>query len=254
MALGGAVIISDYRMVKILTIFWLVSFGFFLEGCGKPPGISTGPDTPKKPSPTFSFVNSDIIVNKCIRCHDRPPVDMTSYNSLMKSGVIVAGNFERSSFFIQISTGRMPKNGPPLSDLEIQSVADWIEEGAPDDEPENGPPAPVPTPNPTPIPTPIPQPPGLQPTFSSITANIFSPKCFRCHSGDKPDGKYDLTTYQGAMADIKPGDAEGSKLYMLVANGKMPKKANPLSADELQTVKDWINSGAPENAGTAPSE
>jgi len=46
---------------------------------------------------------------------------------------------------------------------------------------------------------------------------------------------------------VVPGNGEGSLLYQMVAGTtekRMPPKGEPLSAEDVATIKSWIDSGA----------
>jgi uncharacterized membrane protein len=88
---------------------------------------------------------------------------------------------------------------------------------------------------------------GASPTFSWIQANIFKPKCEKCHSGEDASKKIDLSSYDAIMAGpkiITPGNPALSRLFKAVDTGRMPKKANKLSDAEIGAIGSWITSGA----------
>lgn len=85
--------------------------------------------------------------------------------------------------------------------------------------------------------------------FSSQILPIFISNCGMsgCHdSKSKRDG-YELTSYDTILKKgIVKGDAAKSKIYrVLLENGedRMPP-AQPLSADKIKLIADWINQGA----------
>ena len=109
-------------------------------------------------------------------------------------------------------------------------------------------------------------PPPLQPTLTSIQANIFTPSCALsgCHSGAAPQMGQNLSsgqafanivnvssTEQPAFKRVLPGDAANSYLYMKITGDpritgvQMPLTGGPLSADKIAAIRDWINAGAP---------
>ncbi len=66
-------------------------------------------------------------------CHvaDGPHgLDFRTYESFMAGGehgpAFIPGNAEESEVVEQIVSGRMPPDGPPLTDAEIQAFKDWI--------------------------------------------------------------------------------------------------------------------------------
>lgn len=110
-----------------------------------------------------------------------------------------------------------------------------------------------------------PPPPAIQPTFTSIQANVFSQSCALsgCHAGSAPQMGMNLSSGQAfsnivnvASAEqpsflrVKPGDATNSYLYMKITGDlrisgvQMPATGGPLSADKIAAIRDWINAGA----------
>lgn len=113
------------------------------------------------------------------------------------------------------------------------------------------------------------QPQGVQPTLSSIQANIFTPKCVNagCHPGggapmSLANGQ-SYNTLVGAggtgvtssgyapLLRVSPGNAANSVLYLKVAGTTlgsiMPLGRPPLSAAEVSAIQTWINNGAQNN-------
>ncbi len=74
-------------------------------------------------------------------------------------------------------------------------------------------------------------------------------KCVRCHSGDTPSGGLRLTDRSKALRGgesgpaITPGDPAKSLLISMTATQKMPPK-KPLTNQEVETLRQWIASGA----------
>jgi len=96
-------------------------------------------------------------------------------------------------------------------------------------------------------------------TFDEHIKPIFRAKCFACHNTDKKASGLDLTNYTGLMQggaagdSIEPGDAGSSYLYMLVTHESepfMPPKSDKMPDKEIALIQEWINGGAPENAGS----
>jgi len=96
-------------------------------------------------------------------------------------------------------------------------------------------------------------------TYDQAVLPILRDKCMNCHSADKAKSGLDMSTYGKIMeggssgAVIKPGDADGSRLYALASHKeepKMPPNAAALAKESLDSIRNWINSGAPENAGS----
>lgn len=94
-----------------------------------------------------------------------------------------------------------------------------------------------------------------EPSFSRDVAPVLAARCLACHGPEKQESGYSVLSYEallkpGDSSDpaITPGDPEASRLLALVAatdaDERMPKEAEPLSAQEIQRIRQWIASGA----------
>jgi len=100
------------------------------------------------------------------------------------------------------------------------------------------------------------------PSFSEQVAPIFERHCVRCHQGSEPKGGLDLTTSAAALRGgdsgpaIVPSNLEASSLVSAVSGDKpeMPKDAPALSAQQVETLRQWIAAGAAWPADAALSE
>jgi cytochrome c553 len=84
-------------------------------------------------SSTYTGVNTLIIQTSCVRCHSGSgpgPGNFSNYTSLMASGFISAGNATGSTLYQETNSGAMPEGGPPLTAIQNQAIADWINSGA----------------------------------------------------------------------------------------------------------------------------
>lgn len=90
---------------------------------------------------------------------------------------------------------------------------------------------------------------------------ILRQKCFTCHNPDKKSSDLDLTSYTSVMTGgasgevIAPGSAADSYLYMLVTHESepfMPPESEKLPDDVLAVIRQWIDGGALETAGSKP--
>jgi hypothetical protein len=88
------------------------------------------------------------------------------------------------------------------------------------------------------------------PTFQHDVLPLMEKKCVACHGATKPAmGGLDLRTLAGVMAGsshgavVVPGNAEGSRLWVMVRDGKMPMDSAPLSDEDKQLIRDWIEKG-----------
>lgn len=86
--------------------------------------------------------------------------------------------------------------------------------------------------------------------FTQQVAPILEKHCFNCHNEATHKGDFSLQTQATAMADgfIEPGDADSSHLIELITPvdgaAEMPQDAPPLTADQITTIKKWIDDGA----------
>ena len=70
-----------------------------------------------------------------------------------------------------------------------------------------------------------------------------------CHTGSRPEGDVDLSTYSKALGGsvIKPYNSSGSKLYEALTDTDPDKKMPPaggLTSDKIALIKKWIDQGA----------
>lgn len=98
------------------------------------------------------------------------------------------------------------------------------------------------------------------PSLATQVHAIFQAKCVECHAPDlaKPKGKFgyvlDLARVAANPKMIVPGKPMQSELYQMVLHNEMPDpkgSSPPLTIAEKDTVKSWIEAGAP--ADTSPA-
>ncbi len=84
--------------------------------------------------------------------------------------------------------------------------------------------------------------------FKDIKMNVLGPACMKCHSGFSPKAGVNVSSYFELMNSnvIVAGDPDNSRLYTVIASGKMPKNANMLSQEQIDLVRQWIQDGAPD--------
>ena len=102
----------------------------------------------------------------------------------------------------------------------------------------------------------------VQISFNNHLVPIFNQHCLECHvpggAGTIKSG-LDLSTYKGLMKGttfgpiVKAGDSLSSTLNILV-EGRADKSINmphgdrpPLSENEIQKIRQWVNQGAKNN-------
>ncbi len=88
---------------------------------------------------------------------------------------------------------------------------------------------------------------------------ILRDNCFACHGQDDAKSDLALDNFASAMrggasgAVLVPGDPDASRLWQLVSHQEspqMPPEQDKLPAEQLETLRLWIEQGALENAGS----
>lgn len=94
---------------------------------------------------------------------------------------------------------------------------------------------------------------------------ILKSRCWECHGADKAKGRLRLHrreevfhTEPGSFSAIVPGDAADSLLVELISLDAddpdiMPAEGDPLSADQIDLIKRWIDQGADWPEGVDPA-
>jgi hypothetical protein len=85
------------------------------------------------------------------------------------------------------------------------------------------------------------------PDFEREVAPILEGRCLSCHDAASNKGKVRLDTREHLLPHITVGKPEASSLIEQVSGPEpeMPKKADPLSAAQVETLRQWITAGAP---------
>jgi WD40 repeat protein len=90
------------------------------------------------------------------------------------------------------------------------------------------------------------------PTYTEV-ARIFSERCLGCHAASVKMGSLSLETYDGFQQGgthtslVVPGKSAESRLYLLItgkAMPAMPMDGGKLTAQQIETVRAWIDDGA----------
>ena len=96
--------------------------------------------------------------------------------------------------------------------------------------------------------------PAATPTFDSDIQPLLEAKCVVCHGNDSPQAGLDLRTKASILHGGKSGPAlvvgasAGSLLLDKVVSKTMPPGDGKLTGDEIDTLRLWIDKGAPANA------
>ncbi len=98
-------------------------------------------------------------------------------------------------------------------------------------------------------------PPASAPDFARDIRPIFEKRCYECHGPEKREGGLRLTNRRDAFTPgdfgipvIEPNAAEHSYLFEVITSSdeeeRMPKEGPALSADEIESIRRWIDGGA----------
>ena len=226
---------------------------------------------PPKPGEPIDFANHvlPILEDRCFSCHQEPydkngrtiqpkaGLALNTYELVMKGNldntVVTAGDVEDSYLHEVLTLDEdddmfMPPKGGPLTPEQIDIIKRWIEEGA---KPKAGSS-------------------GVADASGGISFHdhifpILEERCLDCHGEPyvkngrtiHPKAGLALDTYEAVLKGnldgeiIDRGDHEESTLYVVITldpddSEIMPPKGDPLTAEEIDLFKKWIDEGAKE--------
>jgi uncharacterized membrane protein len=206
------------------------------SGSGSGSGGTPLPGSTRSPD-TVYFVNdiTPIISSNCTMsgCHDNTThadgVNLTSYSNIMR--YVSQGNAGKSKLYkvvIKTNGDRMPPAPmAPLSQLQKDKIAKWINQGAKNNNCTGRCDTAV-------------------LTYSAAIKPIMDNKCVGCHNPLSLGGSINLSTY----STVKIAALNG-KLYGSVAHqsgfSPMPKNSAKLSDCEITQIQKWITAGSLNN-------
>ena len=92
---------------------------------------------------------------------------------------------------------------------------------------------------------------GKKPSFEALVLPIFEAKCAKCHGEKNPKGELNLSSISAVRRGgesgsiLTPGNARESTLFEKLKSGAMPpEESEALTAEQLDIVRYWIDSGA----------
>jgi formate dehydrogenase gamma subunit len=206
-----------------------------------PRPTATPEPTPEPGEPTVEVSEvvvwndiADLFQQKCVACHSESNalggLNLSDYQATMAGGesgaTVQPGEPGDSSLVTVQEAGGHPGQ---FTEEELSQIRQWIEDGALEAQPSEA------------------QPSGTEAeevdvTWADVTG-LFDEKCVTCHSAANPLGGLDLSDYQAALSSIEPGDAGASSLVTIQEAGGHPGQ---FSEAELETIRQWIEGGAPE--------
>jgi len=88
--------------------------------------------------PTFTEIYTSILTPNCSgnQCHNPGSQQGITFSSQSKAytsvhNLVTPGNATGSTFYSVVDSGQMPPGGPKLSSVDLQTIAAWINAGAP---------------------------------------------------------------------------------------------------------------------------
>src|SRR5580704_1650530 len=99
------------------------------------------------------------------------------------------------------------------------------------------------------------------PAYKDVSS-IFSARCYGCHAASVKMGSLNLQTWDGFQEGgthgkiVVPGKSAESRLYLLIAGKEMPAMpmdGSKLSLEQIDTIKNWIDAGAPGPVSAEPA-
>lgn len=211
---------------------------------------------------SFTKDVNPILTKNCGGCHGatgnaRGNLRLNSFANMKKGGskgaLLTIGNANASLLMRRISgpaAQKMPPgNRPRLSNDDIQTIRDWINQGAKDD---SGAPGTAPKPKDMENIV-VPKATGKETvSFTNDIAPFMVNLCMGCHSGNNPRGGLSLTSVNNMMKGgnsgrvIIPGDLEGSRLFRLVGGleaPRMPQNQARITRKNYEDLKKWFLEG-----------
>lgn len=107
---------------------------------------------------------------------------------------------------------------------------------------------------------------AFAPTYRGISSGFFEHFCSSCHGGASPSKGLDLSEEEGheqlvdvpavqrsTLDRVTPGDADSSYLIIKLEGGPnmagrlMPRGLPARPQEEIDTIRMWIDEGAPDN-------
>lgn len=185
----------------------------------------------------FGNIILPLFISNCAKsgCHDdaghQEDIILNSYSNIMASGEIVPHNTGEGDIPEVITETDPDKIMPPppnssLTPQQINLIMTWINQGAQNNYCNDCD--------------------TLNVTYAGKIKPIIDLKCRGCHSGSNPPNGINLTTYTGLHGIALTGSLMGSIRHQ-TGYSAMPKNAPSLPQCEIDAIRIWVDSGAPNN-------
>lgn len=237
-------------MQSIVRTTYVLIFSVFVISCKHEPDekLITDPTDPGDTTSTGITCNPDtayfqndilpILISGCgmSGCHDaasaRDGVVLTSYQSVMSTAGIRPGDPNNSELYEKITEDdpedRMPP--PPMAALttdQLLKIRTWIEQGAKNNYCDAG------------CDTNI-------YAYASAIEPLINTYCKGCHNATQASGGIRLDNYTAVKSAADNGSLYGAISHQ-EGYSSMPQGGNKLSECNINQVRKWIASGAPDN-------
>jgi len=202
-------------------------------------GGGGGGEEPIPCDPTVVYFTQQIqplLISNCTMgdgCHstatdDNDGIDLTSYASLMNSGIIPDGDLWDA--INETDPDNIMPRPPqtPLTADQIALIGRWIQQGAQNNGCED---AACDT---------------LNVTYSGTIRPVIQARCQGCHSGGTPQGGLDLTSWSVLNSVAQDGRLAGA-IQHLSGYTPMPRNAPALPDCRVRQFLLWIEDGSPNN-------
>jgi len=224
------------------------------------PGAGPAPAAAPAAGPSFTKDVAPLLVRSCGGCHvtgRRGDFQMTSYDGLMRTGMVQKGEGNASRLVEVILSGDMPRGGGKVAPADLATLIKWIDSGAPfDGSDPAGPLASGPRPAAAP-PPPVKGAVALEPgdvSFAFEVAPVLLKHCAGCHDADDPEGGLRMVSLESLVRGgqtgpaVTPGkSAESLLVKKLRGTGiegqQMPLGKPPLPTDTIDMIAKWIDQG-----------
>jgi len=245
-----------HRNIGVLSALALLFLGLLgMVGCQHEPpvvpeevfngggGGGTGPDPLDPCDPGTVYFQQQVLpifISNCAvpGCHNLPTdenndIQITSYESLMNSGMINMGDPFNSDLWESINDSdpdnRMPRPPQvPLPASQIAIIQQWLAQGAQNNSCEN-----------VTCDT-------LNVTYSGTIVPLIQQRCQGCHSGGSPQGGLNFTSW-ATVNSVATDGRLGAAIQHLPTGIAMPPSGGRLSDCRIQQFLIWIDAGAPNN-------
>ncbi|HZP00195.1 MAG TPA: PSD1 and planctomycete cytochrome C domain-containing protein [Terriglobia bacterium] len=245
----------------------LLSAGLVLLAAGQEPKARAS-DAPQQASVKAIEFDRDlapIFREHCVACHgsqkSQARLRLDSEEGVLEGGVsgraIIPGNSQESLLVKRIigsvDAPRMPLGADPLPAQEIDLIRAWIDQGgfAARESGSTGS-------------TPLQAAHGVTTDsglFASRIRPVLATRCYQCHGADVQQNDLRLDSLAAVLKGsnsgkvVIPGDSERSRLIRRLLGldrPQMPYGGPPLSAEEIATIRAWIDQGAPGPDSASP--